>query len=76
VIEDRLGATGVLLGETVTCTVPGYARGRMVAGGPDLVARLKRPQRRLEAPRLAIAAWVNRRGDQRPVQSVGGWLPL
>ena len=73
-IEDRLGATGVLLGETVTCTVPGYARGRMGADGPDLVARLERP--RLEAPRLAIATWVNRQGDQRPVQSVGGWLPL
>jgi len=29
---------------------------------------------RLLSKRLAVAAWVTRRGDPRPLQAVGGWL--
>lgn len=56
--------------------VLGYTRTQMVIEGESRVARLDRPKPRFDAPRLAVAAWINRRGDQRPVQSVGGWLPL
>lgn len=43
------------------------ARGRFTAKGAL-------PPRRIEAPRLGLAAWVSAADDPRPLQAVGGWL--
>lgn len=56
--------------------VLGYQRAALVRDGDTFVARVKRPSPLHPAPRLAIAGWVNSLGDLRPIQSVGGWLPL
>lgn len=54
--------------------VLGYERAHLVKSGDRYAVRIKRPALKNSAPRLGIAAWVNRTGDQRPLQSVGGWL--
>jgi hypothetical protein len=56
--------------------VLGYERAQLVVADGKFVARIARPNSHHNAPRLAMAAWVNARGDQRPLQAVGGWIPM
>ena len=46
----------------------------MSSEGGGLVTTGQLPISELEASPGAIAAWVSLAGDQRPIQSVGGWL--
>jgi hypothetical protein len=38
------------------------------------IRRVELPKARFPAPQRALAAWVSRFGDPRPLQAVGGWL--
>jgi hypothetical protein len=55
--------------------VLGYSRFRSSRQGTEHSARFTLPDVSESSERKAIAAWLSRRDDLRPVQVVGGWLP-
>lgn len=54
--------------------VLGYRHVWMTADGGHYTANMTLPAPSNRAPRLAVAAWVSRRGEPAPLQAVGGWL--
>ena len=54
--------------------VLGYRRVAMAGHSGRFTARVELPRTRITAPRSALAAWVSRTRDPRPLQAVGGWL--
>lgn len=54
--------------------VLGYARSAMRGTSPRFEAAAALPEPSHRAPRFALAGWVSKRADPRPLQAVGGWL--
>ena len=53
----------------------GYRRVALRSDGRGHTARLALPASRAAASVRALAAWVSRAGEPRPIQAAGGWLP-
>ncbi len=54
--------------------VLGYGRFPMSGASPRFTATARLPAADTPAPRRALAAWVSRQGEPRPLQAAGGWL--
>lgn len=56
-------------------TVVGFLQKVMKQNGDNTYTVSSRlPDTVVTAPRMAIVAWVNKQGDQAPIQATGGWL--
>jgi hypothetical protein len=51
-----------------------HARATLSGAGPRFRASTRLPVAHVEGRRRALAAWVSRAGDTRPIQATGDWL--
>lgn len=55
-------------------TVLGLVQKKMDRDGELFTVSGTLPELSVNAPRMAVAAWINQQGDQTPLQATGGWL--
>jgi len=54
--------------------VLGHAQRALKSDGNGLTVQFELPETKVKARREALAIWVSRRDDPRPIQALGGWL--